>query len=88
MGLDAEPEELSFTLVSPPGFYPIAAGDLAHAALVLEEEPVNGAKFQVRLIGQKGGRGKITITVIVCDDRSTRSLVEVARLASNVYSWL
>jgi hypothetical protein len=55
-----------------PGFYPIAAGDLVHAALVPEEELVNGAKVQVRLTGQKGGPGKITITVIVCDDRSNK----------------
>ena len=56
-----------------PGFYPIAARDLGHAALlfgtwkarrkfgppascgevVLEEEIKGGAKFQVRLMGQK-----------------------------------
>ena len=69
-----------------PGFYPITARDLAHAALlfatwkarrkfgpsascgqvVLQEQLKNGAKFQVRLMGQKDLPGETyRFTVVI-----------------------
>ena len=70
-----------------PGFYPIAARDITHAAslfalwaarrklgpsagwdqLVLHEELLNGARFQVRLIGQKGVPGETYRFVVMVD---------------------
>jgi hypothetical protein len=70
-----------------PGFYPVAARDLDHAAslfalwkarrkfgpcascvqLTLQEKLVNGAKFQVRLIGQKGVPGETYRFTVMVD---------------------
>ena len=70
-----------------PGFYPMAARDLEHAAslfalwkarrkfgpcascvkLVLQEEVVNGAKFQVRIIGLKGLPGETYHFTVMVD---------------------